>query len=134
MDIFATLRAFDPAGKEVVFFSSTAPRAPVSQGWLRVSQRKLDAARTTEWRPYHTHDEVQKLEPGEIYAVDVEIWPTSLALPKDYRLGLTVQGQDFARPGTTRDTDTGWFTHDDPRDRPPESFSGTNTIHAGGTS
>jgi len=131
-DIFATLRAFDPSDKEVVFFSSTAPRAPVSQGWLRVSQRKLDPARTTEWRPYHTHDEVQKLTPGEIYAVDVEIWPTSLALPKGYRLALTVQGQDFARPGMSRDTDTGWFTHDDARDRPPSSFSGTHTIHAGG--
>ncbi len=131
MDIFATLRAFDPAGKEVVFFSSTAPKSPVSQGWLRVSQRKLDPARSTEWRPYHTHDEMQKLKPGEVYAVDVEIWPASLALPKGYRLGLTVQGQDFDRPGEPREN-TGWFTHDDPRDRPPASFAGTNTIHAGG--
>jgi uncharacterized protein len=131
-DVFATLRAFDPAGKEAVFFSSTAPRAPVSQGWLRVSQRKLDPARTTEWRPFHTHDTVEKLTPGEIYEVDVEIWPTSLALPKGYRLALTVQGRDFDRPGEERDIGVGWFTHDDPRDRPPHSFGGTHTLHAGG--
>ena len=126
------MRAFDPNGKEVVFFSSTAPKSPVSQGWLRVSQRKLDPARSTEWRPYHSHDDDEKLKPGEIYDVEVEIWPTSVALPKGYRLALTIQGQDFDRPGEPRDTGTGWFTHDDPRDRPPASFGGTMTIHTGG--
>jgi uncharacterized protein len=124
MDVFATLRAFDPAEKEVTFFSATEPKCPVSQGWLRVSQRKLDPARSTEWRPYHTHDEVQKLQPGEIYAIDVEIWPASVFLPRGYRLALTLQGKDFER--------VGWFTHDDPVDRPPASFAGRNTIHTGG--
>ena len=103
----------------------------MSQGWLRVSQRKLDPARTTEWRPHHTHDAVQKLMPGEVYEIDVEIWPCSLALPQGYRLALTLQGQDFDRPGEPRETGTGWFTHEDPRDRPPASFAGTNTIHSG---
>jgi hypothetical protein len=130
MDLFATLRAFDPAGQETVFFSSTAPKSPVSQGWLRLSQRKLDPARTTEWRPYHTHDEVQNLTPGTVYEADVEIWPASIALPKGYRIALTLQGRDFSRAG---DPDgTGWFTHEDPRDRPPESFAGANTVHTGG--
>jgi len=26
---------------------------------------------------------------------------------------------------------SGWFLHDDPRDRPPESFGGTHSIHTG---
>jgi uncharacterized protein len=132
MDVFATLRAFDPAGKEVVFFSSTAPKAPVSQGWLRASQRKLDPRHSTEWRPYHTHDTIETLKPGEVYEIDIEIWPTSLALPKGYRLALTIEGQDFDRPGEPRETGTGWFTHDDPRDRPPATFAGTHTLHTGG--
>ncbi len=123
MDIFAILQAFDPGGKEVTFLSSTEPNSPVSQGWLRVSQRKLDPARTTEWWPCHSHDEIQKIEPGQIYAVDMEIWPTSIFLPSGYRLAFTLQGKDFER--------VGWFTHDDPVDRPPASFAGTNTIHAG---
>jgi uncharacterized protein len=84
-------------------------------------------------RPHHTHDEVQKLAPGEVYPVDIEIWPTSLKLPKGYRLALTLQGQDFDRPGEPRDQGAGWFTHDDPRDRPPAIFSGTHTIHTGGS-
>jgi len=133
MDIFATLRGFDPDGKEVTFYSAVEPRAPVSQGWLRVSQRKLDAGRSTDYQPWHTHDEAQKLEPGEVVEVDVEIWPASLALPAGYRLALTIQGKDFERPGESGvQKGSGWFLHDDPRDRPPASFAGTHTVYSGG--
>ena len=133
MDIFATLRAFDPQGKEVTFLSAVEPRAPVSQGWLRVSQRKLDPQRSTEYQPWHTHDEAQKLKPGEIYEIDVEIWPASLALPAGFRLALTLQGKDFERAGETgAQKGSSWFLHEDPRDRPPESFAGTHTVYSGG--
>jgi predicted acyl esterase len=133
MDLFATLRAFDPQGKEVTFLSAVEPKAPVSQGWLRVSQRKLDPLRSTEWQPWHTHDQAQKLRPGEIYGVDVEIWPASLALPAGYRLALTLQGKDFERPGESGvQKGSGWFLHDDPRDRPPATFAGTHTLYSGG--
>ena len=133
MDLFATLRAFDPEGKEVTFFSAVEPKAPVSQGWLRVSQRKLDPKRSTEFQPWHTHDEAQKLRPGEIVEVDLEIWPASLALPAGYRLALTLQGKDFERPGEPGpQKGSGWFLHDDPRDRPPKIFSGTHFMHSGG--
>src|SRR6267142_1163477 len=133
MDLFATLRAFDPEGKEVTFFSAVEPRAPVSQGWLRVSQRKLDPKRSTEWQPWHAHDEARKLKPGEIVEVNLEIWPGSLALPPGYRLALTLQGKDFERSGETGpQRGSGWFLHDDPRDRPPSSFGGTHTVHSGG--
>ena len=133
MDIFATLRAFGPDGKEVTFLSAVEPKAPVSQGWLRVSQRKLDARRTTEWQPWHTHDDTQKLKPGEIVEVDLEILPASLALPAGYSLALTLQGKDFERPGEAGpQRGSGWFLHDDPRDRPPSSFGGTHTLHIGG--
>ncbi len=132
MDIFATLRAFDPHGKEVTFLSAVEPKAPVSQGWLRVSQRKLDAKRSTEYQLWHTHDEAQKLKPGEIYEVDVEIWPASLALPAGFRLALTLQGKDFERPGETGvQKGSGWFLHDDPHDRAPETFAGTHTAYSG---
>jgi predicted acyl esterase len=133
MDIFATLRAFDPQGKEVTFLSAVEPKAPVSQGWLRVSQRKLDPRRSTEWQPWHAHDEAQKLKPGEIYEVDVEIWPASLALPVGFRLALTLQGKDFERPGESGlQRGSGWFLHDDPRDRPVETFAGAHTVYSGG--
>jgi hypothetical protein len=53
LDLFVTLCAFDPQGNEVTFFSATEPKAPVSQGWLRVTQRKIDPARSTEYQPVH---------------------------------------------------------------------------------
>jgi predicted acyl esterase len=133
MDLFVTLRAFDPRGKEITFLSAVEPKAPVSQGWLRVSQRKLDSRRSTEWQPWHAHDQAQKLRPGEVVEVDVEIWPASLALPSAYRLALTLQGKDFERSGETGvQKGSGWFLHDDPRDRPSETFAGMHTVCSGG--
>jgi uncharacterized protein len=131
MDIFATLCAFDPQGQEQTFFSAAEPKAPVSQGWLRLSHRKVDPKRSTEWQPYHTHDELQKLIPGEIYAVDVEIWPASLALPAGYRLALVLQGKDFERPGEGEQRGSGFFLHNDPVDRPPATFAGTHSVYTG---
>ena len=133
MDLFLTLRVFDPQGGEVTFVGANDPQAPVSQGWLRVSQRKLDSVRSRPEKPVHPHDERLPVVPGEIYEVDVEIWPTSVVVPAGYRLALTVAGRDFARPeaqGLMKGS--GIFLHDDPADRPAEVFGGLNTIHTGG--
>jgi uncharacterized protein len=132
MDLFLTVRAFDPQGNEVTFFSAVEPKAPVSQGWLRVSHRKLDPKRTTEHQPHHTHDELQMMTPNQVYEVDVEIWPASLALPAGYRLTLLVQGKDFERPGVEGvSKGSGFFTHDDPIERPAPRYAGTHTLHTG---
>jgi len=132
MDIFVTLRAFAPDGTEVVFTGANDPQAPVSQGWLRASQRKIDPARSIPYRPYHPHDDSAKLRPEEIYEVDVEIWPTSIVCPAGYRLGLTIGGKDFERPraeGLMKGS--GLFLHDDAGDRPNAEFGGVNRIHTG---
>ena len=109
------------------------PHAPVSQGWLRVSQRKIDPARSRPEKPYHPHDERLSVMPGEIYEVEVEIWPTSIVVPAGYRLALTIAGKDFERPeaqGLMKGS--GIFLHDDPADRPVALFGGHCTIHTGG--
>ena len=124
-DIFAVLRVLDPEGNEVNFVGAHE-RVPMAQGWLRASHRKTDPSRATGWRPWHTHDEVQALEPGAVYALEVEIWPTSMVFPKGWRLSLTVQGHDFIV------TPPGRMRHDHPVDRPPEAFGGVTTIHTGG--
>jgi predicted acyl esterase len=57
----------------------------------------------------------------------------SLWLPQGAQLRLTVQGQDFERPGETGpNRGVGWMTHDDPADRPPEIFGGAHRLHTGG--
>ena len=75
----------------------------------------------------------QPLKPGEIYEVDLEIWPMGLALPKGSRLTLAVQGNDFERAGATGPLRASLGSLRDERtDRPPGLFAGTNTLHTGG--
>lgn len=131
MDLFLTLRVFDPDGAEVTFVGANDPKAPISQGWLRVSHRKSERSRP--YKPYHPHDERWPVRPGEVYEVDVEIWPTSIVVPAGYRLALTIGGKDFERPdveGLMKGS--GLFLHDDPADRPDDLFGGIDTIHTGG--
>ncbi len=138
-DIFVVLRAFAPDGKEVVFQGALDPHTPIGQGWLRASHRKLDPALSTPYRPYHTHDERQKLVPGEPVALDVEIWPTSIVVPPGYRMALTVRGKDYEHPGPGARLSNmknefrgcGPFLHNDPHDRPRAIFGGRTTLHIG---
>lgn len=133
MDLFVTVRAYDPDGGEVLFRGATDPQVPVAQGWLRASHRKTDAARSCPWQPFHTHKEVEPLIPGEDYRVEVEIWPTSIVLPRGYRLAVRIDAQDFEREGATGPRKgSGPFLHTDPLDRKPDLFNGENTILTGG--
>ncbi len=137
-DLFLVLRVFAPDMKEVVFKGALDPNTPIGGGWLRASHRKLDPELTKEYRPYHTHDEKQPLKPGEIYELDVEIWPTCLVVPAGYRIGLSVRGRDYVYPGGSGGrlsnmknefTGVGPFLHNDPSDRPAKIFGGKVTLH-----
>lgn len=139
-DLFLVFRVFAPDLKEVTFHGALDVHTPIAQGWLRCSHRKLDPKLTLPYRPYHTHDEEQKLTPGKVYEVDVEIWPTCIVVPPGHRLALSVRGKDYVFPGEPGPgvetlgkvwTGVGPFTHDDPRDRPPAVFGGNVTLHAG---
>ncbi len=140
-DVFLVVRAFSPDGDEVVFQGAIDPFTPVSQGWLRASHRKLDPRLSTDYRPFHSHDEPLPLTPATVYQLDVEIWPTCVVLPAGYRLALTVQGKDYEYPGATKSRlsnfkndlrGSGPFLHDDPLDRPAAVFGGRTTLHLGG--
>jgi predicted acyl esterase len=95
MDLFLTLQAFSPEGKEVEFVGTLDPHTPLAQGWLRASQRKLDTTKSLPYRPYHSHDEVLPVKSGEIYELDVEVLPTHVILPAGFRLALQIGGKDF---------------------------------------
>ena len=138
-DVFVVLRAFSPGGEEVVFQGAIDPHTPLAQGWLRASHRALDPDLTTEYRPYHTHTTLQPLVPGEPVQLDIELWPTSIVLPRGYRIAFTVRGTDYVHPGPSGGrlsnfknelTGCGPFLHDDPRDRPAETFVAYNGLHA----
>ena len=137
-DLFLVFRVFTPDLREVVFQGAIDPHTPIAQGWLRASHRKLDAELSTPYRPYHSHDEVKKLKPGEPVGLDIELWPTSIVVPAGHRLALTVRGKDYewqkstgARLSNFKNElrGCGPFLHDDPRDRPAALFGGRTTLH-----
>jgi predicted acyl esterase len=121
-DVFVIVRKLGRDGREVRFPGPMPAGSPVAvaYGWLRASHRKLDESRSTPWRPFHTHDELQKLQPGETVRLEIEVWPTSVVLGRGERLVLEVGAKDDPQS---------FFQHDDPCDR---ARTGTNTIHTGG--
>ncbi|MPZ73898.1 MAG: CocE/NonD family hydrolase [Nitriliruptorales bacterium] len=139
VDLFLVVRLFDTDGAEVTFEGSTDPNTPIAMGWLRASHRELDRERSRPYRPYHPHRRRDMLEPGTVYELDVEIWPTCIVVPPGYRLALTVRGKDYEYSGPLDEygqsfyyatRGTGGMTHNDPEDRPPEVFDTTVTVHS----
>jgi len=138
-DVFVVVRAFAPDFQEITFQGHTDPHTTIAQGWLRASHRKLDSSRSLPYRPYHTHDEIQKLVPGEVYELDIEVLPTCVVIPKAHRIAVTVRGKDYQWGGEPilnigyhgAYTGCGPFRHDEPRDRPPQTFDKNVTLHSG---
>ncbi len=66
-DLQITLSEVRPDGQETY----------VQNGWLRLSQRRLDPERSTTLRPWHTHREadVEPLTPGEPVLARIELLP-----------------------------------------------------------
>ena len=128
MDIFATLRYISPAGKEVMYTGTVGDPVPLCKGWLRVSLRKTnsDSPRHTFWHPhreYLSKDE-ELLQPGQVYEVDVELWPTNVTVEKGGRLIFEVSSGDTQGAGI--------FEHHSSEDRSVERFGGMNHLHFGG--
>jgi len=136
-DLFVVMRLFSDTDKEIVFQGAVDPYTPIAQGWLRASHRKLDTDLSKPWRPYHSHDQKQLLNPDEIVELDIEIWPTSIVIPENYYLVLTVRGKDYEYPlAQTQSlsnfknqlTGCGPFLHNDPFDR-NKNLESTTTLH-----
>ena len=124
LDVFVTINNIDPEGKVLTFEDASGMPGPVVKGWQRASHRELDAALSTPYRPILTHRRRDPLEPGTPVHLEIEISPTSMVFEKGHRLGLSIRSYDVGEK--TR------FWHDDPRDRSPELFEGTNAVLAGG--
>lgn len=120
-DLFAIVRKIGADGREVTFPGQSSPAIPAAYGWLRASHRKLDPERSLPYRPYHTHDELRKLAPGEIVPLEIEIWPTSAVFEPGERLVLEIASED--------DPHIEPFVHTHPGDR---IRRGTVAIHTGG--
>ena len=118
LDLFIGVRKLDREGREVHFLAKDGFRnGMVALGWLRVSQRRLDPERSRPWRPFLSHERSEKVKPGEVVPVEIEILPSSTLFETGETLRLVVSGRDimaFAR-----------FGHDDTVNR------GRHRLHAG---
>lgn len=144
-DFILELHDLDENGHETRFgyYYEDQRDNPVARGWLRLSHRKLDAARSTFWRPVHTHDEVQLVAPGEAVPIEVEFWPTAMRFKKGHRLQLSIRHNNWLRQGA-KGFDLSVFVDALPQWPLPDQFdvsayqsysplAGATTIYSGGT-
>jgi predicted acyl esterase len=127
IDLFLTLRYISPAGEEVYYTGTAGDPIPLAKGWLRVSLRKINSEHPKHreylpWRDYFSTD-VQPVIPGDVYAVDVEVWPTNVIVEKGGKLVFEIGSGDTQGSGI--------FQHNDPTDRSEEKFAGMNHVHFG---
>jgi predicted acyl esterase len=127
IDLFITLRHLAPDGKEILYTGTVGDPVPITKGWLRVSLRKVNekSHRNTFWHPHREYlstDEAP-IVPGEVYPVDVEVWPTNVVVEKGGRLVLEVSSGDTQGAGL--------FEHNSLEDRSPAKLEGMNHIHLG---
>jgi len=123
MDLFVAIQKVDCDGSLVPFvFYAMLENGPVALGWLRVSHRELDPARSRPEQPFHPHTREDLLRPGEPVAADIEIWPSSTRFAVGQRLRVVVQGRDVM---TESLPNTPFARHQDTRNR------GLHRIHTG---
>jgi predicted acyl esterase len=119
MDLFVTVKKLDADGNFLPHYVLGEPH-PGAWGKLRVSRRALDPKLSKKHQPILAHTKDEKLSPGEIVPVDIEIWPTS----KFFHAGEQIRVE--IAPKYLRDE--GWF----------EFFAwdinnkGEHVIHTGG--
>ena len=119
LDLFAVVRKLDHEGRHVPFLGCNGfANDAVAKGWLRASHRELDPARSRPDRPWHTHAREDRVAPGQIVPVEIEILPSSTAFEPGSQLRLDVLGHDADRYPA--------FRHDSTRNR------GRHYVHAGG--
>lgn len=113
IDLFLTLRHLSSEGKEILYTGTAGDGVPLCKGWLRVSLRKTNSehVRHRSYLPYRDYfsSDVVPVLPGEVYPVDVEIWPTNVVLEKGDQLIIEVASGDTQGCGT--------FQHNSPIDR-----------------
>jgi putative hydrolase, CocE/NonD family len=118
MDLFINIQKLSVKGEwlPITLFGEPHPGA---WGKMRVSRRKLDEKLSTDYQPVQAHTCSEKLTPGEIVPVDIEIWPTSRIWHKGQQIRVQIAGR-YIREG--------WF---EPLQWEADN-KGKHIIHTGG--
>ena len=122
LDLHLFLRSTRPDATLITTLSDVGPDGssnPVTSGSLVLSQRALTSTACgavvvnctqyaagkpiVPWHPY-TKQSQSSLQPGKTYAVDLEVFPTSLVLEKGHRLRVTLTSSDVPHESGTAST------------------------------
>ena len=82
--IFVTIFVESPDGAE----------DEVSRGWLRLTQRATDPARSRPWQPFREHRRRDPVVPNEVYQVAIEVAPFGRLVNPGERVGLRIKAAD----------------------------------------
>lgn len=91
MDLFITIRKLS-ARDEFMHTSVLGQRHPGTWGNLRVSHRALAADHDNSIIPIHSHLKEEKLSPGEIVPIEIEIMPVSRIWHKGEKMQIRISG------------------------------------------
>lgn len=122
MDLFLLMQKLDRFGSTLQQFTAPNHNARIhdltdhgasvlrykgSDGRLRVSARHLDAALSTAEVPAHSFDRVEKLSPGEIVPIEIDLLPIGLVFYPGEQLRLIISSRNLSgtlMPGTAQYT------------------------------
>ena len=119
MDLFVTVQKLSENGEFIPTWVF-GERHPGAWGKIRASRRHLDENLSSDIQPVLAMDRTEKLSPGEIVPLDIEIYPYSRIWHKGEKIRVRVAGRYIRDP---------WF----------EPFSwdtenqGLHVLHTGGT-
>jgi len=109
MDLFVLIQKLDATGtplqqftvpnqgamiQDVTERSGSVLRYKGSPGRLRVSARHLDELLSTDTVPAHSFDRVEKLTPGEVVDVEIDLFPVGLRFYPREQLRLVISAQN----------------------------------------
>lgn len=113
MDLFILVEKLDAQGSHLSQFTvpnqgprmqdltengSSVLRYKGSNGRLRVSARHIDAALSTDAVPAHSFDRTEKLAPGEVVEVDIDLTPIGMRFYPGEQLRLVISARNGLGP------------------------------------
>ncbi len=110
MDLFVLVQKLDAHGTPLQQFTvpnqgaraqdltergATILRYKGSDGRLRVSARHLDETLTTDAVPAHSFDRTEKLSPGQVVDIEIDLLPVGLAFHPGEQLRFVISGRNL---------------------------------------
>lgn len=121
MDLFLWVKKLGQRGEYVPVYCAGVPYRG-AWAYFRGQRRELDPELSTPYDPVQAHQKDEPMEPGRIYPVDIEFYPTCRIWHKGETLRLEIQG---------RFIQTEWF-EDSHFIFEGENGDGIHVIHTGG--